>query len=174
MTGTLAPANDTQTVSWMRTNAAIPRGILTVPQGRFGAVFAESFGDWMEPAGTRCLISGMAGSRQGWREGELPTRDELITMQRGEFLPDDVVDWMNQLPYWYEDDHAIYVQPINYPTVAKGTERLRITPSPYHDDTLIDRLAEALVDVWDELRLPLQKRPRASGCSVFVVKWRMV
>jgi 2-dehydro-3-deoxygalactonokinase len=45
-----------------------PRGILTVPPGQFEAVFHELFGDWMQAEGALCLISGMAGSRQGWQE----------------------------------------------------------------------------------------------------------
>jgi 5-aminolevulinate synthase len=52
------------------------------------------------------------------------------------------------------EEFAIYIQPINYPTVRRGTERLRITPTPAHDDQLITQLAIALRHVWDRLDLP--------------------
>ena len=46
------------------------------------------------------------------------------------------------------DEHQVYVQPINYPTVPKGTERIRITPTPCHSEEATEKFVEALKDAW--------------------------
>jgi 5-aminolevulinate synthase len=70
--------------------------------------------------------------------------------------------------------HAIYIQPINYPTVARGAERLRITPTPRHSETHVAALVEALVDVWQALDLPFEtpkvvpfRRPAAEAVCAY-------
>ena len=59
------------------------------------------------------------------------------------------------------DDYDIYVQPINYPTVPRGTERIRLTPGPLHGAEEIDAMVEALDELWNRLGLPRNTRAAA-------------
>ena len=56
------------------------------------------------------------------------------------------------------NERQIYVQPINYPTVPKGTERLRLTPGPFHSDSMIDDLVDALQMAFSQIESETTKR----------------
>ena len=102
-----------------------------------------------ERAGQRDAV---AATKAALREAGLPvlaTETHIVPVMVGD------PDLCKQASDLLLHRHGIYVQPINYPTVARGTERLRITPTPAHDLRLIGELADAMVAVWRELDLPL-------------------
>ena len=84
------------------------------------------------------------------RDSELPVMpsvSHIVPLQVGDPVS------CKQLSDHLLSQHDIYVQPINYPTVPKGTERLRFTPTPFHDDVQFEALLSALNQCWDELKL---------------------
>ena len=102
-----------------------------------------------ERAGQRAAV---AATKAALRKAGLPvlaTETHIVPVMVGD------PDLCKQASDLLLDRHGIYIQPINYPTVPRGTERLRITPTPAHDARLIGQLADAMVTVWQELDLPL-------------------
>ena len=61
-------------------------------------------------------------------------------------------------------DHGHYVQAINFPTVAKGQEKLRIAPTPHHTVAMMDEFATQLAEVWEKVGLPLKPTAQQSFC----------
>jgi 5-aminolevulinate synthase len=101
----------------------------------------------MERARHRDRVSKVRGALDRMGIPHLPNPSHIIPVMVGDahkakFISD-----------WLMDNHGIYVQPINYPTVPRGTERLRITPSPVHSDADIDRLLTALSEIWSQCEL---------------------
>jgi len=96
--------------------------------------------------------AAVAATKAALREAGLPvlaTETHIVPVMVGD------PDLCKQASDLLLDRHGIYIQPINYPTVPRATERLRITPTPAHDVQLIRHLADALVAVWQELGMAL-------------------
>src|ERR1700755_269854 len=101
-----------------------------------------------ERAGQRAAV---LATKAALREAGLPllaTDTHIVPVMVGD------PDLCKQASDLLLEEHGIYIQPINYPTVARGTERLRITPTPAHDVRLIQQLADALVSVWEGIDFP--------------------
>ncbi len=101
----------------------------------------------VERDGQRDRVAKVRGALDRMGIPHLPNPSHIIPVMVGDphkakFISD-----------WLMEHHGIYVQPINYPTVPRGTERLRITPSPVHSDGDIDRLLRALSEIWSQCEL---------------------
>ncbi len=107
-------------------------------------------------------LKASGAERLGQQDAVRRTRDSLIaagipaTITETHIVPVMVRDpaLCRQASEMLLSEHGIYIQPINFPTVPRGTERLRITPTPFHDDSLVEELTDAMVAVWSALGLP--------------------
>lgn len=87
-------------------------------------------GGWPEfvmPPGNGCLAALRSYKGAVYRDGDVPTKDEREQMKSGSFFPEDVVEWMSTLGYFYEDEHAIYV---HAGLVEETTTNADGTPGP--------------------------------------------
>ncbi len=78
----------------------------------------------------------------------LPSSTHIVPVMVGDATKCSEISWT------LLQDYGLYIQPINYPTVPRGTERLRITPGPLHTQEMIDRLVDCLEIVFQEIQPP--------------------
>jgi 5-aminolevulinate synthase len=107
-----------------------------------------------ERAGQRLSVAATKSALRKAGLPVMPTETHIVPVMVGD---PELCRWASDLLL---HRRGIYIQPINYPTVPRGTERLRITPTPAHDGRLVEQLADAMIWVWLELGLPIARGSR--------------